>query len=109
MSDNAKASSRAEKRESRPSGEGRLPKCQLGGDIEGTTSKRAQRQSTALVVGQHPSLGRLLAAVDSSVHHVTGRVETSRLGAMLAPFRTAEEARSALIAAGATIEGGERG
>lgn len=57
------------------------------------------------VTGAHPELGRLWAAVDPAAHHSEGRVAELRFSAFLTPFRGVEEARAALIAAGAVLEG----
>lgn len=47
---------------------------------------------------------RVFAAVDPSVRFTKGEVRGSRLGALLAPFKTEIEARAALLEAGAQIE-----
>ena len=41
------------------------------------------------------------AAIDQSAHHLEGRIADRRFGAYLAPFRSEEDATTALIAAGA--------
>lgn len=58
------------------------------------------------IEGQHPEQRRVFAAVDGEVRFVEGKVAVSRLGAMLAPFKTDEEARAAIVAAGATVKEG---
>ncbi len=55
------------------------------------------------VIGEHPQLGQLWAAIDPAVHHVEGRVAERRFSAFLAPFKSREDAEAALTAAGAKI------
>ncbi len=55
------------------------------------------------VIGEHPQLGRLWAAIDPAAHHVEGRVAERRFSAFLAPFKSHEEAVAALLAAGASV------
>lgn len=62
--------------------------------------------SRKYLVGEHPERGRLWAAVDPECISTTGRVEDLRFAAFLAPFKSAEEARSALIAAGGVVSDG---
>lgn len=59
---------------------------------------------TFLLTGRHPGRGLLWAAVDPAVHHIEGAVRETRFGARLAPFKTVEEAKAALLAAGAAPE-----
>jgi hypothetical protein len=59
---------------------------------------------TIVVTAKHPKRGTLWAAFDPAVHHIKGAVRDSRFGAKLSPFRSMDEAKAALVAAGATIE-----
>jgi hypothetical protein len=59
---------------------------------------------TFLITGEHSERGTLWAAFDPSVHHLTGRSAESRFSARLSPFRSREEAETALIAAGGVLE-----
>lgn len=61
--------------------------------------------STCVLVAYHQEGGRLFAAFDPQVHHVQPGVQDSRFAAFLAPFRSREEAETALVAAGAVIGG----
>lgn len=66
----------------------------------------AAPEPKAILIGRHPELGSVFAAVDSEARFVRGEIRPSKLGALLAPFRNATEARAALKAAGAAIEAG---
>lgn len=57
--------------------------------------------SGSVIFGEHPDRGTLYAVADERAHHVEGRVAERRFCAFLAPFRSSQEARAALIAAGA--------
>ena len=57
-----------------------------------------------IVSAQLDGGNRVFAAVDPSIRFTKGEVRESRLGALLAPFRTEIEARAALEAAGGQIE-----
>lgn len=57
------------------------------------------------LTAEHPERGTLFAAFDPAVHHLTGRVEDSRFGARMAPFKSEAEAEQALAAAGANVGG----
>lgn len=62
----------------------------------------------ALVLrGEHPERGPLYAGVDPGAHHVKGRVAPLRFAAFLAPFRSDQDAREALLAAGAMLSAGK--
>lgn len=56
------------------------------------------------IVGTHPTLGTLWAAIDEGAHHLEGRVAERRFPAFLAPFRSRQEAEAALVKAGAVPE-----
>lgn len=56
-----------------------------------------------IISAEHPAHGWLFAAFDPSARFVEGKVAHSRLGAVLAPFPSEEEARAALDA----VKGGE--
>ncbi len=60
--------------------------------------------SARLITGKHPEKGLLFAAVVPEVHHVEGKVGTGKLAALLAPYRSEEDAREALKGAGAVIQ-----
>lgn len=62
--------------------------------------------SAVYLVGEHPQLGPCFACIDPAVRFTAGRVEASRLGALLAPFPDTATATAAMIAAGARIDGG---
>ena len=62
--------------------------------------------STQLITAEHPERGTLYASVDQQVHHVEGSIAERRFGAFLRPFRSAEEAEAALIAAGGKLSTG---
>lgn len=57
-----------------------------------------------LITGRHPELGLMYAAIDPDVRFVEPAVRASKLGARLAPFRSEDEARAALEAAGAVVD-----
>lgn len=59
---------------------------------------------TPILTAIGPAETRLFAAVVPSVRFVAGEVRQSRMGALLAPFKSTEEARAALLAAGGQIE-----
>jgi hypothetical protein len=63
------------------------------------TSKRG-----AYINAKHPERGTLWAAVDPNCHHLDGKVEELRFSAFLCPFRSDDEVRTALVAAGAILE-----
>lgn len=52
----------------------------------------------------HPKHGKLWAAIDPDVHHLTGRICERRFSAYTAPFRTENEAAAALLDAGAVLD-----
>jgi hypothetical protein len=56
-----------------------------------------------VLTGEHPTRGLLWASFDASVHHIIGKVAESRFSARLAPFKSLEEAETALIAEGCRI------
>jgi hypothetical protein len=58
-------------------------------------------QPPKFLIGKHPAKGVLWAAVDGDVNFLEPRVAGSRFGGYLAPFRTEQSAREALLAAGA--------
>jgi hypothetical protein len=57
-------------------------------------------------VGEHSQRRRLWAAVDPQTINADGRVEDLRFAAFLAPFKSKEAARHALIAAGGVVADG---
>jgi hypothetical protein len=65
-------------------------------------------EPTTLLTGRHPRQGTLYAAIAPNAHHVEPEVGASRLLAHLRPFTSEDAARSALVAAGAVVEGGVR-
>lgn len=61
------------------------------------------------LIGHHPRRGLLWASIDTTSHHLEGQVAERRFAAYLAPYRSEEDARAALIAAGAgNIEAEQR-
>jgi hypothetical protein len=58
----------------------------------------------AYITAKHPECGTLWAAVDPNCHHLEGKVEELRFSAFLCPFRSDDDARAALTAAGALVE-----
>lgn len=66
-------------------------------------------QPARFLVGRHPQRGTLWASIDTENHHLEGHVTERRFGAYLAPYRSEDDARAALIAAGAVnIEAEDR-
>ncbi len=62
-----------------------------------------------IITAQHPSLGTLYAAVDPAARYCSSKVSELRFAAFLTPFKSAVEAESAFIEAGAHVpEGGAR-
>jgi hypothetical protein len=59
---------------------------------------------TLIIEAEHPRDGRLFAAVAPEVKFTEGGVRPSRMGAMLAPFRSQELALAAIAAAGAKLK-----
>lgn len=59
-----------------------------------------------IISGEHPSLGKLYAAVDPSARYISPKVQELRFAALLTPFKTEADAVSALIEAGALVPGG---
>lgn len=59
--------------------------------------------SARMIAAEGPQ-GRLWACVDPSAHHVEGKVAPGRLTALLNPYRHEDEARAALVAAGAVLQ-----
>lgn len=59
--------------------------------------------SAAIITGRRGA-ATLYACVDPSVRFTTGEVRSSKLGALLAPYRGEASARAALEAAGASID-----
>ncbi len=62
--------------------------------------------SSHIIEAAHPQLGPLYAAVDPAATYVQGQVAELRFASLLAPFKTAEDAEAALIAAGANLQQG---
>lgn len=58
-------------------------------------------QPPSFLIGHHPRRGQLWAAIDGNARFTKADVAERRFGAYLAPFTTEEDARAALIAAGA--------
>lgn len=64
--------------------------------------------ASSLIVGDHPTLGTLYAAIDSNARYVQPKVAGLRFAAMLTPFKNEAEAEAALLEAGATLPGGSK-
>lgn len=60
------------------------------------------RAPPKFLIGRHPDRGLLWASVDPSVHYLEPRITEGRFAAYLAPFRSEDEARTALLATDAT-------
>jgi hypothetical protein len=58
-------------------------------------------QPPRFLIGRHPQRGLLWTAIDPNVNYLEPRITETRFAAYLAPFRSEDEARVALIAAGA--------
>jgi hypothetical protein len=61
------------------------------------------KRNSNVLTAEHPTRGLLWAAFDPSVHHIVGKVAESRFSARLAPFKSREQAETALIAEGCRI------
>jgi hypothetical protein len=60
-------------------------------------------ERTHLIEADHPALGKLFAAVDPTAAYIQPQVTELRFAALLAPFKTVEDAETALVAAGAEL------
>jgi hypothetical protein len=58
-------------------------------------------QPPRFLIGRHPERGLMWAAIDCNVNYLEPRITETRFAAYLAPFRSEDDARDALIAAGA--------
>lgn len=80
-----------------------------GGGIAEAEPRQAVGQfATGVLCATIAELGQAYAAYDGAVRFTGGGVRPTKLGALLAPYRSEEEARSALIAAGARLDRIER-
>lgn len=61
-----------------------------------------------IIVGEHPTKGRMFAVVDPTARYVTAAVSATRMGAFLAPFSNSDAALTALAEAGCIVEEGGR-
>lgn len=59
---------------------------------------------TLILEAEHPTEGRLFAAVAPEARFVEGGLRPGRMAALLAPFKSEELARSAIEAAGAKVK-----
>lgn len=55
-----------------------------------------------IISGEHPIHGTLYAAVDPAARYCSSKVSEMRFAALLTPFKSAAEAKTALIEAGAS-------
>lgn len=60
-------------------------------------------KASSIIVGQHPRLGAMFAAVDPSATYVQSRVQDMRFASLLTPFKDEAAAEAALVEAGAVI------
>lgn len=58
-------------------------------------------QAPGFLIGQHPRRGELWAAIDPSARFLKAEIAERRFSAYLAPFASEDDARAALVAAGA--------
>ena len=62
-----------------------------------------------IIIGDHPSKGRMFAVVDPTARYVTPAVSSTRMGAWLAPYANTDAALTALAEAGCAVaEGGRK-
>jgi hypothetical protein len=59
-------------------------------------------QPPKFLIGKHPDRGLLWASVDPNVNYLEPRITEGRFAAYLAPYRSEDAAREALLGAGAT-------
>jgi len=58
---------------------------------------------TRFLFADHAELGALIAAVDPAVRFTAPKLASSRLGALLAPFKSEEDARAAIEGVGGVM------